>query len=174
MPKADKNITDLAGEEWRPVPQFEAFYEVSNLGRVKSIGTGRGRRLRIMRQAVKHHGYRSVCLYRGDGKQTRRGVHRLVLTAFVGECPQDHEACHRNGDTSDNRLENLYWGTTSENRIDTVRHGTHRHSKKTHCPQGHRYDESNTRTYRGGRYCRACNSEHSRNRKARLRQECSA
>lgn len=160
MPRSNHDTSSLPGEEWRPVPGFEKWYEVSNLGRVKSLGTSRGHRPRILRQAVKHQGYRTVCLYRGDCKQQRKHVHRLVLTAFVGECPDDHEACHIDGDGSNNRVENLYWGTRSDNQLDAVRLGRHRNAKKTHCPQGHPYDDTNTRSFRGGRYCRQCGKEY--------------
>lgn len=156
MPKPLYDISSRDGEKWKPIPGFENWYEVSNLGRVKSLRTSNGQPARILRQNVKHLGYRSVCLYRGNSHQNRRMVHRLVLSAFVGECPDGYVACHRNGDASDNRLQNLYWGSVSENQLDAVRHGTHRHAKKTHCPSGHPYDEENTRHYRGGRYCRAC------------------
>ena len=46
--------------------------------------------------------------------------HRLVLHAFVGECPFGCEALHINGNKLDNRLENLRWGTRKENVADSV------------------------------------------------------
>ncbi|WP_375167669.1 HNH endonuclease signature motif containing protein [Mycolicibacterium vanbaalenii] len=134
---------------------------------MKSLGTSRGHRPRILRQAIKQHGYRTVCLYRGDSRQRRISVHRLVLTAFIGDCPSGYVACHHNGDASDNRLANLYWGTVSQNQHDSVRHGTHRHTRKTHCPSGHPYDASNTRVYRGRwRYCRTCQADRHRQERA--------
>jgi hypothetical protein len=55
-----------------------------------------------------------------------RLVHRLVLEAFVCPCPDGKEACHKDGDPSNNRVENLYWGTHEENMADYVRHGRSR------------------------------------------------
>jgi hypothetical protein len=52
-------------------------------------------------------------------------VHRLVLMAFVGECPSGMVACHNNGNHADNRLDNLRWGTPKSNEADKVIHGTH-------------------------------------------------
>jgi len=53
----------------------------------------------------------------GEIKKTFR-VHRLVLEAFVGPCPHGCEACHRNNDPSDNRIENLRWDTKQSNLAD--------------------------------------------------------
>lgn len=58
--------------------------------------------------------YFSVTLYTGNVR-----IHRLVLTVFVGPCPEGKEACHRNSDKHDNRIENLYWGTRRENMLDS-------------------------------------------------------
>lgn len=52
-------------------------------------------------------------------------VHRLVLLAFVGPCPNDMECCHfPDRNPSNNRLSNLRWGTRQDNAADQVRHGT--------------------------------------------------
>jgi hypothetical protein len=51
-------------------------------------------------------------------------VHRLVLEAFVGPCPDGMEGCHGDGDTANNRLGNLRWDTPKSNRADASRHGT--------------------------------------------------
>lgn len=59
-----------------------------------------------------------------DGKLLRDYVHRMVLETFVGPCPPGCEARHLNGNPSDNRLENLRWGSPHENFWDSVEHGT--------------------------------------------------
>lgn len=56
------------------------------------------------------------------GKQVFCLVHRLVLEAFVGPCPKGMECRHLNGDSGDNRLENLRWGTPRENAADRAAH----------------------------------------------------
>lgn len=64
--------------------------------------------------------YTRVSLY---GKDTRRHayIHHLVLEAFVGPRPEWAHVCHRNDVGSDNRLENLYYGTPEENLKDRAR-----------------------------------------------------
>jgi len=47
----------------------------------------------------------------------------MVLETFRGKCPVGKECCHENGDPTDDRLANLYWGTHLENMRDAVRHG---------------------------------------------------
>jgi hypothetical protein len=51
-------------------------------------------------------------------------VHRLVLSAFVGDCPPGMVGCHNDGDKSNNRVSNLRWGTPKENARDMIAHGT--------------------------------------------------
>lgn len=159
-------------EHWRAVPGYEGSYEVSDLGRVRSLDriTDRGRRWRgrMMTTCPLPNGYLIVTLWR-DGCQRSPLVHRLVLAAFVGPAPDDTEALHGDGDRTNNRLVNLSWGTHSENAQDQLAHGTHPQASKTHCPAGHPYDDENTYIYpgRAHRGCRACRREWMRNYKQR-------
>lgn len=57
-------------------------------------------------------------------------VHRLVLFAFVGPCPEGMEACHNDGDYSNNTLVNLRWDTHQGNERDKCRHGTSNHGER--------------------------------------------
>lgn len=107
----------MAEEVWKPVLGYEGLYEVSDLGRVK------GYHRRCLRQYEHPFGYNDVDLYKNRVK-TKKKVHRLVLEAFVGACPEGMECRHLNGQSRDNRLENLRWGTKAENFEDRVRHGT--------------------------------------------------
>lgn len=60
----------------------------------------------------------------GRGRRLTRYVHRLVLEAFIGPCPDGQQALHGDRDTANNRLTNLRWGTPAENAADKYRHGT--------------------------------------------------
>lgn len=155
-------------ERWRAVRGYEGSYEVSDLGRVRSLDrvTDRGRRWRgrFMTGSPMANDYLLVTLWR-DGTQRSHLVHRLVLSAFTGPAPEGAEALHGDGNPANNALANLTWGTHSENQAGQVSHGTHANAAKTHCPAGHTYDETNTYVYpgRSKRGCRACRREHMRN-----------
>ncbi|PIB80533.1 hypothetical protein CQY23_03060 [Mycobacterium celatum] len=142
-------------DRWLPVVGYEGFYEVSSDGRVRSLK----RRFRILKQAVHPRGgYRQVTLAKNGHHRTHK-VHRLVLEAFVGRCPPGFVGCHNDGDTSNNRADNLRWDSPSANNFDLVRHGTHANANKTHCPAGHPYDDENTLRLRHApkaRRCRIC------------------
>lgn len=117
-------------ERWLPVVGYEGLYEVSNLGRVRSLDRicdgGKLRRGRMLGCPVdtKGAGYRFVSLSR-HGKGKKSNVHVLVLEAFVGPRPSpSHEACHNDGDPTNAALSNLRWDTAAGNWADKWRHGT--------------------------------------------------
>lgn len=109
-------------EEWRAVPGFEGYYEVSNLGRVRSVlrvvARNDGRTTTIQSRIMGLHnngrGYIAASLSR-DNKARMHYVHRLVLMAFVGNPEEGQEANHIDFDRSNNRLSNLEWVTGLEN-----------------------------------------------------------
>lgn len=123
-------MNDVA-EVWRPIGGWEGFYEVSNLGRVKSVertlmrSNGRPMTIhcRILKSAPNPNGYTSVALCR-DGVCATKAVHMFVTRAFLGECPASQEVRHRDGDPGNPRLDNLIYGTKSQNQLDRVEHGT--------------------------------------------------
>jgi hypothetical protein len=116
------------------------------------------------------NGYLLVGLHH-HRRQTTRTVHSLVAEAFIGPRPAGQQIRHLDGDPVNNHLGNLRYGTGAENARDQVRHGTHANGTKTHCPQGHRYDEANTYVIpsTGGRACRACNKASGAERTRRYR-----
>lgn len=105
-------------EVWKPVPKYESWYEVSNLGRVKrkfSIDNG-GRRLkeRILKGARQNNGYVYVSLCGATGVKQMR-VHRIVAEVFIPNPEEKPFVNHINGNKEDNRVDNLEWVTGSEN-----------------------------------------------------------
>lgn len=173
-------MTDV--EFWVPCPDYEAEYEVSSLGTVRSVdrlvydqATGRPRRRRSqeMKQCPsgKRNPYLTCGLSRNGRRRTVR-IHVLVCNAFHGPKPSTlHEVRHINGDLTDNRAANLAWGSHSDNMRDKVAHGTHHFANKTHCPRGHAYAGDNLYMRRsGGRQCRTCARRFVREHRQRIAQ----
>ena len=107
-------------------------YYVSDTGEVK------GRRGQVLTPwQQKRGGYLAVKISNGRRGAKTVCVHTLVLTTFVGPRPDGMEACHRNGDPTDNRVENLYWGTRSDNVRDMYRHGTWAKTRPTNTGSSH-------------------------------------
>lgn len=165
-------------ERWVPVLGREGCYEVSDHGRVRSVKRtlvkSDGRKYTVGERVRKLHSDQSGRLHVGlsrNGKMKTYRVHRIVLEAFVGTCPEGKEALHWDDDSSNNRLENLRWGTKSENSFDKIRNGNDQNVNKTRCPQGHEYSGWNLILYRGRRYCRECTYARNRKRKESKRKE---
>lgn len=108
----------MTEEVWRDVKGYEGLYQVSNMGRVKSLGRkdrfGRVIKERILEPAVTHNGYLRVGLH-VDGKRKMLRVHRLVCEAFHENPDNKSEVNHVNEDKTDNRACNLEWSTRTEN-----------------------------------------------------------
>jgi hypothetical protein len=102
---------EIVSEEWRPVAgKIKGFpYEVSNLGRVRSIRTGR-----ILKGTPDTHGYLKLTLQEKPRVCSPR-IHRLVAEAFVEGIQIDREVNHINGIKTDNRSQNLNWVSRKEN-----------------------------------------------------------
>lgn len=117
-------------ENWKKIPDLEDFYEISDLGNIRSIQregvTLYGKRLyggKTLKPLIHSTGYPCVNLTK-KGYRKQFFIHRLVLEAFVGKCPKNMEACHLNGVRSDARLVNLRWDTRSNNALDKRKHKT--------------------------------------------------
>lgn len=150
-------------EKWRPIPGWDEFYEVSGLGRVRTIerrawcprGAGFWRTVPAkVLKPLPARGYYRVALCR-DGRREWRLVHHLVLLAFVGPRPDGLEACHYDDDPANNNLGNLRWDTRSANHLDRTRNGGNPNALKTHCPQGHTLADAYINP-NGSRKCRPC------------------
>lgn len=156
-------------ETWKPVVGAEGWYEVSNLGNVRSLdreverarGTWRMRG-KALKPYPDSYGYLNLRISYPEGRRMRL-VHQLVLEAFVGPKPSPlHCACHNNDVNTDNRVENLRWDIHDGNMQDIVRNGNHFMKNKTHCKRGHEFTPDNiywARNKKGElnvRQCRTC------------------
>ncbi len=112
----------MENEIWKDVVGYEGLYQVSNLGRVKSVGVGYGRGKGLLKQVTCHYGYKISGLSRFCKVKCFK-VHRLVALAFLPNPENKREVNHINGIKTDNRLENLEWATSSENQKHAFRLG---------------------------------------------------
>lgn len=121
-------------EEWRDIKGYEGKYQISNLGRVRSI--------RIRAFTEKENGYRYVTLNK-DGINRNFFIHRLVAEAFLGGIPTGYVVNHIDYDRANNCLDNLEIITQKEN----VWHSIHRMRKPRPDKNPNRYIR-----YRKGSY----------------------
>lgn len=126
---------NITGEVWKDISSFEGLYQVSNLGRIKSIE-------RVVYYGDRHHaisekikkgtikdrgkqkglGYMVVALYK-DNKSHMRYIHRLVAEAFLPNALNKETVNHKNGDKTNNSVSNLEWMTYSENNEHAINAG---------------------------------------------------
>lgn len=114
-------------EQWKPVVGYEGSYEVSDLGKVRSVlrtdagGVPRGGHLMKV-QINAQTGYPVVKLFR-FGNSKLRSIHQLILEAFVGPKPVGGVARHLDDNRTNSVLSNLAWGTYAENAADRTAAG---------------------------------------------------
>ena len=133
-------------EKWKDVKEYEGFYEVSNLGRIRrkdgKVKSGiknndlRFIKGKMLKQHLKRNGYLTVDLSKQNKVKTI-SVHRIVATAFLEPIEGKDQVNHINGNKTDNRIENLEWVTSSENRIHAFKTGLQENAnkKKVRCNQ---------------------------------------
>lgn len=111
-------------EIWKDIIGYEGLYQVSNLGRVKSLerivicGNGCGGmhtvKEKILTPHIEKNGYLRVNL-KNLGKSNKLSIHKLVAQAFIPNPNNKQQIDHINTDRTDNRVENLRWVTAKEN-----------------------------------------------------------
>lgn len=126
------NVAD--DEIWKDIAGYDGIYQVSNLGRVKSVerkvynpgvlGESNYRTVpSIIRKPNIMHGYHCIALVVNKHKKVYR-IHRLVADAFIGAQPTPmHQVNHIDGNKANNRADNLEWVTPKENTEHAIRTG---------------------------------------------------
>ncbi len=145
--KINKVLNTSFNEVWRPIFNNSDYYEVSNLGNIRSVfrvikkadGFFQKTKGKILKANPSGNEYLRVSLNL-NGIQKYYPVHRIVALTFI---PNPENKCctnHKNGIKTDNRVENLEWVTKSENAIHSFRvlknkaHFTPRHLNKRNRP----------------------------------------
>lgn len=133
-----KAETKVQKEIWKPVKGYEGMYQVSNLGRVRSLdrlihqkdrwGNIRPTRYKgkLKKGSLKNTGYYAINL-----KEKRDiSIHRLVAEAFIPNPENKPCVNHINGIKTDNRVENLEWCTYRENTVHAYKNDLSKKGKK--------------------------------------------
>lgn len=101
-------------EIWKDINDYEGIYQVSNLGRVKRVTTGR-----ILKGCKNNKEYLVVTLYKNSTQSTKK-IHRLVSQAFIPNTENKPQVNHIDENKTNNMVSNLEWSTAKENS----NHGT--------------------------------------------------
>lgn len=118
-------------ETWKAIPGWEALYEVSDHGRVRSLDrtvfTRRHGWTKYKGRVLAHHtsknGYPIATLTKPGQKPICFNIHILVLHAFVGPPQAGQECCHADDVPTNNHISNLRWDTRKSNHADAKRNG---------------------------------------------------
>lgn len=100
-------IENLENEQWLSIDGYDG-YEVSNYGRVKSLGNDKTRKEKILKQSTNKYGYQIVGICKG-GKQKMFRVHRLVAMAFIPNLNNYEQVNHKDEVKTNNHVDNLEW-----------------------------------------------------------------
>lgn len=126
-------------EIWKDIPDYEGYYQASNLGRIRSVNrvsrvthndVAVSMKEKILKpwKVMRHKNKNKLAQMQVDlsknNKAKAYSVHRLVLLAFRGIPQKGMVGCHNDGNPANNELSNLRWDTMQANEADKKSHGT--------------------------------------------------
>lgn len=95
-------------EEWKDIKGLESIYQISNYGRVKSLGNSKNRKEKILKLQIDKNGYLHIALHK-NGKTKNYLIHRLVAQEFIPNPYNYQEVNHIDEDRKNNDALNLEW-----------------------------------------------------------------
>ena len=125
------SLENMENEIWKDIEGYEGLYQISNMGRVKSLNyKGHKGKVRILKQSFDKYGYLNVGLTDSEGKMKTIKVHRIVAQAFIENIGDKPCVDHISTVKTDNRVENLSFVTHKENNNNEL--------TKKHLSEGHK------------------------------------
>ena len=100
---------------WKDIKGYEGLYKITSLGDVYSVT-----RKKFIYQSIDRYGYKQCLLY-NNGKHKTKKVHRLVAEAFIENIDNKPQINHKDGNRTNNRIDNLEWCTNSENQLHSYK-----------------------------------------------------
>ena len=124
-------------EEWRDITGYEGLYQVSNLGRVRSLdryvnsgyNTKRFSKGKILSFLLQKNGYAKVMLSK-ENTVKNADLHRLVAETFIANPNNKTTVNHKDGNKENNKIDNLEWATQKENNNHAAANGLNLFLKK--------------------------------------------
>ena len=135
-------------EVWKSIEGYEGKYEISSLGRVKSLTDKNGKKRElILKPRVSKNGYLYLNLWESSKGRAKK-IHRLVAEAFLPNPENLPVVNHLNCVKTDNRVENLEWTTHSGNALHASQNGRLRDQtgEKNHMFGRHGKDHHSSKT----------------------------
>lgn len=127
-------FSGIEGEIWKPAYGLEEFYEVSNIGRIRTLYKDRWHNILIPQLTC--HGYHAVHLTGATGRSKRYLLHRLIAFTFLGYREEGFIVNHINSIRDDNRIENLEWVNYSQNAKHSYKFGNRKNNNGHFLPPG--------------------------------------
>lgn len=137
-------------EQWKDIEGYEGLYQVSSLGRIKSLKAWRGNKYKslyinvekIIKLSKEKSGYLKVVLHNKNKKQNKR-VHRLVAEAFIPN-PYNYKCInHKDCNKENNNIDNLEWCTQRYNVVHAINNDLRKFEYKGKNAKYINYDKRN-------------------------------
>lgn len=131
-------------EIWKDIEGYEGIYQVSNLGRVRSLNYRNKKSIHILKESTNKKGYKVINLIFGRRKMYL--MHRLVAEAFIPNPNNLLQVNHIDGDKTNNNINNLEWCDSTYNSIHAYKIGLHKpktiRKRPVYCKEENKYFES--------------------------------